>query len=41
MQLVLKKKAVSLKERFTVTDAQENALYNVEGRPFPGVISST
>lgn len=34
MQLVLKKKAVSLKERFTVTDAQENALYNVEGKAF-------
>ncbi len=34
MQLVLKKKAVSLKERFTVTDAQENALYNVEGKTF-------
>ena len=34
MQLVLKKKAVSLKECFTVTDAQENALYNVEGKAF-------
>ena len=34
MQLVLKKKAISLKERFTVTDAQENVLYNVEGKAF-------
>lgn len=32
MQLVLKEKVFSIKDRFEVTDDQQNVLYTVEGK---------